>query len=296
MAKGNKLYRINGFAPLQTVELISEGIGSAAPSGAVAVDQDDVVFISRRGFHSFAATDQYGDFAGAYLSAAIQDQFNDLDLGSLSTYKGEYLPNLNSILFAVKQSGQTTNNVCYLYNIQGKQWYKWTQNDAEFQVDSVSFFELNNKRQIVMGLLNGRILISDPDFDKDFVNENIQYRVDTGIIYPDNDPTKIKGFKEVGVLYKTFRDSVDFDVEVIVDDYTPQRVDITQSPEGDLLGSTFFLGSSELGFQEILLPFNQSIDGYGFGIRISITSQNPLEIYGYSINFEPAGDQRQVDR
>lgn len=295
-AKGNRLYKIAGYAPLQSAQLISEGIGSESHDACVAIDQDDVLFISRRGVHSFSATDAYGDFQGAFLSSKIQKEFNELNRSKVASFKGVYMPNINSVAFIMEEQGQTSNNVVYLLNIEGKQWYKWTQSDGKFQVDSIATYENSKNKQMLMGLVDGRILRYDSTFDTDFVNEDVRYRIDTGIIYPDNDPSKLKGFKEVGVLYKTERDSVDFNLTVKIDDYSPQEINITQTPEGDALGTQFYLGTSSLGFTQILLPYNQSIDGYGFGIVISLTSTEPLEIYGYTLDFEPAGDQRDVDR
>lgn len=296
VAKGNKLLQIIGQAPLQAVEEISDGIGSESHGAAIAVDQDDIVFISRNGIHSFSATDQFGDFSGAYLSDKIQPEFNELNLSNLVNFKGVYLPNINSIAFAVEEQGYTSNNMIYLYNIRGKQWYKWFQRNAEFQIDSMATFQNSNVKELLLGLINGRVLKYDADAEYDLVASSISFRVDTGIIYPDNDPNRIKGFKELGILYKTARDSIDFTVSAMVDNFDAQTINIVQEPDGDILGESFILGSSVLGFEEVLLPSNHSIDGYGFGIKISITSESPIELYGYSLLYEPAGDQQAVER
>ncbi len=78
VAKKTKLYKVSGFTPdTFEIELVSAGIGCISHNSITQVDQDDMVFCSERGFHSLAATANYGDFASTFISKDIQKQFNE---------------------------------------------------------------------------------------------------------------------------------------------------------------------------------------------------------------------------
>ena len=177
-----------------------------------------------------------------------------------------------------------------------KGWYKWSANAADFKLTAFSFYRTGDEENIVIGTAEERILTYDPTEEKDFIQDDIRFNVKTGIVYPDNDTTKIKGFKQVGILYKTKRQAIDFDVKFKIDNFDTQILNVVRTPTADLLGASFILGSSVLGFKEVLLPENLSVDGYGYGCSIEIESREPIEVYGYSIDFEFAGDQREVLR
>jgi hypothetical protein len=295
VAKGNQLYQIVGEIPLQGFQIISDGVGCLSNSSAVAIDQDDIAFISRKGLHSLAATDQYGDFVGSFLSSDIQPTFDNIDTDALDEADAVYIPKLNSIAWAVRTSG-TGNNEIFLYNVLGKQWYIWDSEDADFSFNSMSTFIDDKVRNLYAGTTKGRVVKYVEDYQYDFVSDDIEYRVTTGIIYPDSDPSRIKGFKQVGILYKTDRNAVDVDIYFKIDNYQTQIGNVSQTSASDLLGTTFTLGSSTLGAQNILLPEHISVDGYGYGCVIELRSTSPIEVYGYSIQYELAGDQREVIR
>lgn len=302
-AKGNKLYRVDGELPFSTVNKISDGVGCVSHNSAVAIDQDDVVFISRKGIHSLSATGDYGDFAGAYLSSNIQSSFNSLELSIISKSTAQYIPSLNSILFCVPEDGESNNNVIYLLNLTNingqpsRRWYKWSVNDDDYlRFVSIEAFKEDNSDIICFGNATGIIYKYNENSNTDLVNDDIVFIVKTGIIYPDNDPTKIKGFKQAGIIYKTERENVDFYLIFKVDNYQSQSINITQDASSDLLNTTFILGQSTLGSQQILLPEYVSVDGYGYGCILEIQSTNPLELYGYLVNYEMAGDSQEVIR
>jgi hypothetical protein len=296
VAKGDQLYQIVGEAPLQAIEKISDGIGCEAHDSCVAVDQDDVLFVSKRGVHSFSATDQYGDFAGTFLSANIQPDFNALSLDQYKLFEGAYVPSVNSVAFSVTSSGSSAHDQIFLYNVIGKQWYKWNSLESEFLITSTATYSMNNVNTLLLGLSGGRVLAYDQDNQYDFVDSPIQFEVKSGIIYVDNDPTKIKAYKRLGVLFKVTESMTTFDVCVKIDNYEQQCTRISRQSEADLLGVNFILGSSALGFGDVLLPESMNLDGYGFGAVITISSETPVEIYGFMLDFEGAGDQQETIR
>jgi hypothetical protein len=295
--KGNQMHRLNGVAPSQSRETISEGIGAIAHNACVAVDQDDVLFISRRGIHSAAATDSFGDFQASFISNKIQPDFNAFNRVEINRIYGAYFSRLNSVVFAAPESGQTVNNVMYLYNLINQGWYVWKPSDATiFTPVCLEMIQLNNEQQMLSGTARNRILFYDEEETKDFFTDDIVLTITTGIIYPDQNPTKIKGIKEVGVLYKSGRSDISFDLSVKVDNFSTQTRTATDAAVTALLGVDFILGSSILGTSDILLPFNADFSGYGYGVELTIETSSDITFYGYTIDFEGAGDQQDVDR
>lgn len=296
IAKQDKLYHVQGEIPLSKIVEISNGIGIASHKSAVAIDHDDIIWASLKGFHAMSATDKYGDTEGTFLSSKIQPTFNKLDSDGLEYIDGIYLSELNSVLWIVRGASQGAANIVLVYNILSQSWYKWISDNDDFLLSCISLVKKEKDKQVLTGTYNGRILLYDENSSVDMSNTPIYTKVKTGIIYPDNDPTMTKGFKILGLLYKTEGNAVSISVTIKIDNYTEQTYTIDQTEVADYLGTTFTLGSSTLGYEEILLPEFLSIDGYGYGMSLELSSSSPFIVYGYIVGFEPAGDQLEVIR
>ena len=158
VAKRTKLYRVSGSDPeTWVVSLVSNGIGCVSHNSIVPADQDDIFFVSEKGVHTLASTDTYGDFESTFISAPIQEDFNDNWTASRRSYvKGVYYSPLNSVMFAVSNSdisGSTYNNCLYLYNIILKSWYRWTGVSCE----SIALFRDSDVVRPYLGRLDGKI-------------------------------------------------------------------------------------------------------------------------------------------
>jgi hypothetical protein len=300
-AKADKVYQIMGEAPLYKVDPLNSNIGCVAYDSIVAVGENDVLLASNRGFHSLAATDTYGDFTEAYISRPVQSDFQELTRSTLDKIKGIFIPDLNSVAWTVRSSG-TSNNEIWLVRLSPNdqsepyKWYKWTSDNSGFLLESTGIFENSGVKDLIIGTAETRLLKYDTTKTVDFVSDPIDMDIATGIIYPSGNSAIISGFKYMGIIYRTERSDVDFQVTFTIDAYSNQIANISQSPSGDLLGSSFTLGSSFLGNPVILLPEYFTIDGYGYGFKLRITSEEPIEIYGFLVAFEPAGDQIEVFR
>lgn len=293
-AKRNKLFQVVGEPPLAAVVKISDGIGSASHFGSSAIDQDDIFFVSRKGFHSFSATGNFGDFGGTFISNKIQKEFNELVLGNMAEIRSVYIPSINSVVWAVNGSGSSDNDRLYMYNIIPEQpaaWYVWRSDEEELSFTALELFDETNVKALYVGTADGLVLKYDDDADYDLVRSDLNMRIKTGIIYPDENIATIKGFKRISLLYKVEREDIAFSIKFKIDNYDTQVLNITRDVESDLLGSTFVLGSSTLGVVKILVPDPVDVDGYGHGCSIEINAASqPLELYGYAIDYEPAGE------
>lgn len=288
IGKGEKIMRIDGDAPENfIVTPMTNGVGTVNHKAVVAVDFDDVYYLSRRGFHSLLATNATGEFEGNFLSSKIQPTFKSWNTEKLNLTQGVYIEGLNSVAWGVSEQGQTGLSALWLYNpaVNQGEWYRW----PDLNPTSVGKILLNKVSRVLIGTSNGRIKIGQNGlYDDD--PASYTYRVKTGAIYPDGNPQTIKGFKRVSLLFKQ-RGRYSFQMYFRVDNQPPQAMTFTQSIDGDELGTQFVLGQSILGSDSVLAPVTKQVVGYGRGCTIELAqsgSDSQVEIYGYMIEYELA--------
>ena len=323
VAKRTKLYRI--ITPSNNpaewiVELISSSIGCTNHNSVVPIGQDDVFFMSERGIHSLAATANYGDFESTFVSTDIQKTFRDTFAQSRLKYSAAaYDSSLNSVAFCVTESSMSNadttkstsiygtalttskNNAIYLYNIQQKAWYRWGGTAGESIVnirdssDSKQRFLLGTHISRISRTKNG----TNYDLSHGDVIKSIAYKINTGYIFPDGNPYQLKAFKRLILYYKPMS-SHNITVNVKIDNQTvgtENQLSFSQSQDTALLGSTFTLGSSTLGYSRQMGPYSQSIMGVGRSIKIEIIEDGttePTEIQGIGIEWEPLAQSAEV--
>ena len=294
VAKGTKIYQITGNSPETfKIEVLSSGIGAKSHDSVVPVDQDDVLFISERGFHSLAATARHGDYSGTFLSKKIQPTFNNFNTANLDTTQGTYIPDLNSVAWSISEENDSTNNNIYLFSTIFKEWYRWPNQSCT----AISSRLFNSSRRMIIGTADGRLIEAQQSkVFSDFTTTGISYKIKTGAVYVDDDPTTIKAFKRIGFLFRP-KGAFSFTVQIQIDNQALQSISFAQTIQGDALGTDFLLGTSVLGNNNVLNPEMRTIDGYGRGITITVTqsgTDEQVEIYGYVIEFELADIRQEV--
>lgn len=302
VGKKAKRYRILGDSPENFyVELISDGMGNEGDL-AIAVDETDVIFISRRGIHSQAATDTYGDTDSAYLSSDIKPTFNEWEADELRYTQGTYIPELNSIALSVAEEGQSDQNAVWLYNFEvqvpGKSrpgvWYRW----PDISCPALSRQFHNDQYRLVFGTADGRLIRAQkPNDYADFGTDGIAFNIKTGTIYPGSDIQGMKAFKKLTMIYRP-KGNFTFVVKATIDNHQAQFFGFNQISGQDLLGDTFTLGNSTLGSSATLAPFTWTMEGFGRGVTLEITqpsADEQVEIWGFIIEYEPADLQQAND-
>jgi hypothetical protein len=294
IGKKARRYRIVGDSPENyLVELITEGLG-AEGSLAVPVDETDVVFMSRRGFHSQAATDAYGDTDSAYLSAKIKPTFNSFEPSRLRYTQGAYIPELNSVAFSIAEDGDTTQSNVWLYNTEVEvpeagrgAWYRWPNVSCQ----ALARRYTGDQYKLVFGTSAGRVTqAQNANNFADYGTDGIEFKIKSGSIYVDGDPQTLKSFKKLTMFFRP-RGSFTFTVNTYIDNFLTQAFAFNQVTGLDLLGTDFTLGSSLLGSSSALAPFTFSMDGIGRGIVIQVTQPSEdeqIELWGFAIEYEPA--------
>lgn len=298
VAKRTKLYRITGNNPdTWTITKVSDGIGCISHTAVVAVDQDDIYFVSDRGLHSLVATDAFGAFTSAYKSADIQGSVNDTwDRSRLSQAFGGYLPEINSIFTSVEELQDDKPESLWLYNVVLNAWYRWPNQDCNV----AAAIQDNDRRRIYLGTSTGRIARTFSgeavDVTQAGVDTPISVDIRSGYIYVDGRPDTVKMFKKLGLIYKSSGTHT-ITVGVKIDNYSDQTLVFTQATTAALLGVDFILGQSVWGRTQPTLPYMQQIDGVGRGIKIRINKAdlNPgVEFIGFVVEYEPAGDSQET--
>lgn len=293
VGKRTSVYQLLGDTPeFYQTAVITQGLGCVGHKAVAAVDTDDIVFVSERGVHSLAATFDKGDFEGAFLSRNIQPTFNKFEKTLLKEIQAVYVEDINSLVFAVADAGDTQLTDLYLYNIETQGWYRWPNVNA---TALGVWIKNDNSRKLYFGDSSGRVSETQNGDYTDYDGQAYDYVVKTGAIYPGDDVVGIKGFKKLTLIYKPTGD-FQFLASVKIDNFDKQALSYKQDTSGDKLGTTFVLGSSVLGIETVFAPFTKQIDGYGRGLTLEIkqsAANEQVEIYGYVIEYEIAGDAQE---
>lgn len=317
VGKQTKLYRLTGYSPdMIGIQLISNGIGVESHNSITSIDQEDVVWVSSKGVHSLVASGNYGDFSSTYVSGDIQKTFNDsFDRSRLKFSQAAYLPGINSVAFAVTETSSsgrvntnaTVNNALWLYNINIKAWYRW----PDMPCQSIAVVNDVDKRRFYIGGHTGRVAKS---FNGSFydvsaagVNTAVVFRVVTGQLFPDtnkngqqtSNPYSFKGFKRLIIYYKP-AGTHNLVVNVKIDNFpldANNSLSFNAVSSSAVLGTTFKLGQSTLGYDVVLGPYAISIDGVGRGCKIEMIEaglNESIEIQGFGLEYEHNGTGQEV--
>jgi hypothetical protein len=300
VAKKAIRYRMLGDSPeIYQVEVISEGLGNEG-SLAIPVDESDVVFMSRRGIHSQAATDRYGDTDAAYLSAPIKPTFNLWNPARLKYSQGAFIPELNSVATSIAEQAQGTQNAVWLYNTevshsQGQQgaWYRW----PNISCQALARRFVADRYKLVFGTSAGRVLQAQVSNDyTDFGTDGIEFKIKSGTIYPGGNAQSVKAFKKITMFYRP-KGNFSFTVKAYIDNFPAQSFSFNQVSGLDLLGSTFILGNSLLGASSGFAPFTFVLDGIGRGVTLELSqpsADEQIEVWGFAIEYENADLEQEV--
>jgi hypothetical protein len=293
MAKRDRVYQLLGDSPENfQIDDLSAGLGILSQNTIVPIDQDDVMYLSSKGIHSLNTTASYGDFETQYVSAEIQPSFNDWELSRMPFVSAAYIPTINAVAFSIPEDSTNYQDNIWLFDIIAKKWYRW----PEIEHLSIGRVQLANKACLMIGTRDGRLIRTQNGNRYDYASTAINYRMRTGVIYPDQNPNSVKAFKRLTIF---FRPETTFAViaRVKIDNYREQTIGFNATAEGDLLGVSFVLGSSVVGNSFHFAPFTSPIDGYGRGIIIDIeqtSSNTQADIYGYALEYEVADTAQET--
>ena len=293
VAKGSKLYRIQGNSPENFfIETVSEGIGCESANSVVAVDQEEVFYTSSKGMHSISTTANYGDVSSSFVSAKIQPDFASWSANRTQYIQCVYIEELSSLVFNIAETSTSEQDNLWLYDITVKEWYRWPSVDCQ----SLAKVYLSNINTLFIGTSDGRLIRAQNGTKIDFTSTPIRYRIRTGLIYVDQQPITVKAFKRIYLFMKP-RTTYSFTARVKIDQYAEQTIGFSGTAEGATLGTSFILGTSILGTNVPFAPYSGNIDGYGHGIIVEIEqsgSSEDVDVLGFAVEYEVTDLSREV--
>lgn len=293
VGKAQSKHRIIGNSPENfVIEPVSLGMGVEAQGGVVAVDEQDVFYVSRRGIHSTVTTNNYGDTESSFLSQKIQPIFSAFPQQRLKFIEGAFIPQLNSVAFSVTEKGQLFNNSLYLYNILLQAWFRW----PNIACTTLTRRLVNNQFRLIWGTNRGRVLQAQNGTFSDLGDRGISYRVKTGSLYPGQNPQSMKRFRNLSLLFKPTGNFA-FTCIYKIDNYAEQALQFAQEAGGARLGVDFVLGESVLGVNNVLQPYTQPMEGIGRGVTLEIVntgSDEQVEVYGFMIEYDDLDLRNEV--
>lgn len=297
VAKRRHLYAVDCSDPTQTnwsVTLISNQIGVINPNSVVALDETDIAFLSDRGMHSLSQVlKTTAVIPGDFLSFPIQYDYNTIvNAATRGQISLTYMPSLNSVLFSCRRTGISIYETIYGYNIELKQWFRWTSTPCNFIFNrfnaSSGLDELYGCD--VTGFVNKLQQTTLGDF-----GSAITSRIVSSFIFPEGIPLGEYNFTRLILIFRS-RDNSTFSVQTQIDGVSTQAYTVQQrSAGGNLLGTTLLGSAFILGNIQAVKPYFLHIGGVGSSIQLSITHNTlnkDFELFGAVLEYENAGDRQ----
>lgn len=304
VAKLTKLYRIEGRTTSSfSVVPVINGIGCVSHNMAVSIG-NDAIFPSLRGFHSLALVAQTGQIAQeTFVSNNIHRAYiNDINHAKIKYGHGKFHPLINSIVWCIPQSGDTTNNTAYVFSLTTKQWTRFTNfrgNALMTKLDAA-----NRVIELWTGGTGGQVYKYKQFTRNDYGSEPISMIAKSGHIHPDKRFAHLFAFKEMNLLTTpSGNHEVDFRF----------RTDTMKNSSGNLvttsatynqgavagyapLGSgSFMLSDTLLGSDSFIPPLTIPMQGEGRAIQWTVKNDKlnqDLEIAGWYLEVEETGIRR----
>lgn len=308
------IHVISGTAPtggdaFSRTPLVS-GIALQTHNSIVAVN-DDIWFWSNRGVHSLAATQNYGNYQGAFLTRFLFSFFRQhVNSAGLARVFGVNYDEKGCVLWVYAGSGSATNNrtfgLSYLEAENGLKAFTWTRGGASAAMRKNPS---SGRNEVVFGLTTGFATLQDQTDRAVAPSTAYSMRMVTPyLFYAEQDAAgRIRPYG-IGTIRRLALRSVstgNWDVSVNV-----QR-DRTESTlhtfnQGSFLTSTtgFTLGTSRLGFDALgggattggpQLAFSD-VNGTARTVQLTITQgglSQDAHLFELGIDWEPDSFQTE---
>lgn len=297
VAKRNRLYAVNCSDLTQTnwsVTLISNQIGVINPNAVKTLDETDVIFMSDRGVHSLSQVFQTtAVIPGEFLSSPIQPDYTDIiNPATRSQISMVYVPTLNSVLFNCKRTGVTTYETIYGFNIQLKQWFRWTSTPSLFL--ATRFNTTTGLYEIYSGVPAGFVNKLNQTAFNDF-GSAITTTITSSFIFPDGIPLSEYAFTRLIMIFRS-RDNGTFTVQYTIDGVTANSFTVQERiAGGNILGTTLLGSAFILGQIQGVKPYFEHIGGVGSSLQLTINHNGlnlDFELFGIILEYEGAGDRQ----
>lgn len=296
VGKRRSLYEIQPNDYLFSTRVLVSGIGCISHQATIAVD-NDVYFPSERGIHSLLMTDKYGEVETGFLTAPIQDWYQEnISFRYGDNFRAIYAPEINSYLLAATTLGSSKNDVVLGYNFALGEWFKWNEQVSAFSkyVDRRD----GNKTKILMLDDEGRVGIIDTrkrGRTVTWFGEQRTTQLTTGIIYPMGVQTEVT-FSKTTCYYRPQTTGSNLTVSYLVNGKFIEDLTFSMEPiaSQSVIGSAI-IGVDKIGGQGVVKHVTRQMKGQGNAIEIVFThtpveDADDFELYGFVIEYEYAGE------
>lgn len=270
------------------VRRATKGIGCVGGKMYVATP-NDIVFWSDRGLHSLAKIIVSDQTEITFLSREIQTLVTQQLAGNLiNRGQMEWDEVENLIVTTVASSGQLENDTILTYNMTFNTWTVWTGVTAR---SLTTYINSSNKQVVMFGREDGNLGLFNKDLTTRF-GEGFSANFKTGKLFPGGNIGYQKVFRKLTVLLSSSKRS-QIQINWTVDNDNSQSSQGTETytigDTSSLLGSTFILGQSTLGFGRFI-PFTLEVGATGYNIQfeIVVTGDGDFDFYGFTVEVEDA--------
>ena len=288
-----RLYAVSqtgdSLAPFAVSErsAIANGCVSQRAFVSLGLDSGDAVYLSHRGIHSLRQSQEFGGVEKTFLSWKIRRTFATLNQSAIEASVGAYDPRLGIVVFWVPTGSSTSPDLGLVLDVKDKsnltaenaEWDFWTLgttgNDA-LVTALASGTDSNGSPFIYLGNKGGDVGRFDPDSGADFGSGyHVQMRL------KHEDYGLFSQSKQVGNWFVNLQPGGNYMPRArILYDYGTRGTGSYSLPmplTGDLLGSTFILGTSLLAPEEITVQSKQYGEGAGQTISFEFEHNSPDE-------------------
>lgn len=274
------------------VEPVIKGLGCVSHNSVVAT-QNDLIWASESGIHSFQTTQNYGNVQSTFLSYPIHNIYNDeVNFSKTKNMWGIYVPELNSYLLAYTKRGRTYNTEILGYNLILQKWFQWQNFDCSALAQ---FIDSRGKTQLLIGTNTNNIGRLDQTLVTDF-GTSYSCTFTTPIIYPAGTPDVSFNFKNIFLYFKPVS-GVNLSMSYKIDNRSTisKTIDMSGSV-GDIIGEGV-IGTGIIGGGGIIKKVVLPLLGEGSGIQLTF-NQTPIstsigqdcDFYGFVIEAEYVDD------
>jgi hypothetical protein len=262
--------------------------------GSIITTTNDIYWASRYGFHSLQATQKFGDTEESYLSHPIQADFNRLNKTRLDQIRGFHHPTRNIVGWICPDSGSLTNKKVFIWNYAIGGWSIWTL--AGFSVASVmvALTPSTQVPRLYLGGTNGYMYAGD---QTRLADENadtaysLRIKSPSHLRMPGKDELTEASFQAFTPIIEPTGD-VDMTLAVSVDGRSQSyTVSLGGANSGDLIGSTFIMGTSKIAAESSTSIVPHSIEDRGRSVQATMSQSGLNEDFrlaGYAIDYIPA--------
>lgn len=258
----------------------------------------DIYWASLYGIHQLTTTQKYGDTEENFLSRPIQTLYNTINFARAAQIVGFYHPNRNLIGWVVPTGSNTQNDTVLAYNYAVNEWSTWTLAGFKGASVMVGRTPTTGRPRLYIGGYDGRARAGDQTtLGDDNGNEAYTMRVKTPYHLRFDENTNELTAKNTMTVTSIVRPTGNFNANLTVITGSQSHTGtVSLNPgSGDLIGSTFIIGTSLIGSGAKTAIGENVIDGAGLGRGVQIEwTQGGLnqdfELYGYGVRYQRGND------